>query len=127
MAAFLKALDEKGDPCANALLILIEEILSRPSAGSGSGSDSGTPQLLSTLIKAFKDVSPKMKKVRSENTDADKLPCVKAAAELWSKYSSKIEAMLSLAGSLGLAPEGLVDGIKKASKSLTKANQKDEF
>ena len=125
MTAFLKALDEKGDPCANALLILIEEILSRPSAGSGSGSDS--PQLLSTLIKAFKDVSPKMKKVRSENTDAEKLPCVKAAAELWSKNSSKIEAMLSLAGSLGLAPEGLVDGIKKASKSFTKANQKDEF
>ena len=125
MTAFLKALDEKGDPCANALLILIEEILSRPSAGSGSGSDS--PQLLSTLIKAFKDVSPKMKKVRSENPDADKLPCVKTAAELWSKYSSKIEAMLSLAGSLGLAPEGLVDGIKKASKSFTKANQKDEF
>ena len=124
MTAFLKALDEKGDPCANALLILMDEILAKPSSASASSS-----QMLATLIKAFKDVAPRMKKIRTKNSDADvdALPCVKTGAQLWSTYSTKIEAILSLAGSLGLAPDGLVDGIKKATKSFSKSNARDEF
>jgi len=122
VSAFLKALDEKGDPCANAFLVLINELGSKPPSSS-----SDSTQMLSVLVKAFKDVAPRMKKIRTENAEADSLPCVKTASQLWNKYSSKIEAILSLVGSLGLAPDGLVDGIKMATKSFSKATSKDEF
>jgi hypothetical protein len=85
------------------------------------------PQL-TTLTGALKNLAPKVKELNSGKSEgASQLPCVKTASTLFNKYSRKIESIINLVGSLGLVPENLVDGIKKATASFSKSKVKDEF
>jgi hypothetical protein len=111
----LKALEEKGDPCAGALNILTEELISQQSFGAPS---------LAMLTGAIKNVAPKIKELRT-NSESSKLPCLVTANKMFSAYKEKITSLVTLVGSMGILPENLVDGLKTLMQNLKKP--KDEF
>ena len=115
MKSFLKALEERGDPCAGALNIMADELISQQSFAAPS---------LAMLTGALKNVAPKIKELKT-NSESSKLPCLLTANKMFTAYKDKITSLITLVGSLGILPENLVEGLKTMTQNLKKA--KDEF
>ena len=114
LKTFLTALEEKGDPCAGAVNLLADEMLSKQTF---------EPPNLTVLTGALKNIVPKIKELKGV-ADSSKLPCVVTTNKLFAKYRAKITSLITLVGSMGIVPESMLDAFKKMTESF---KVKDEF
>ena len=114
LKTFLTALEEKGDPCAGALNLFADEMLSKQTFEVPN---------LTVLTSAVKNIVPKIKELKGM-ADSSKLPCVITTNQLFTKYRAKITSLITLIGTLGIVPESMIDAFKKMTESY---KVKDEF
>ena len=115
----MKALDANGDPCAAAVAIVAEEIMTKESV---------TTPNLTTLIGTLKNIAPKLRSLKiGDSVNSGKLPCIKTATKLFSKYHVQIHDIVDLVGSLGILPEGFVKGFRQTTEAFLRPKLKDEF
>ena len=116
--AFLNTLDEQGDPCAGAINVLAEDMVSK---------ESFSMPTLTMITAALTNVAPKIKNLKSLSAESSNLPCIKTATKMFTTYRQKISSIITLVGSLGILPQNMVDGFKQMTEGFLKSREKDEF
>jgi len=93
VAAFLKSLENQGDPCAPTLHRMVNDFLT---------SGTFTPFTKDSLLKVITDLAPKLKDFRNGDQN---LPCFATMNGLFNKYKDKLTSLFSMASTLGILPD----------------------
>lgn len=101
VSAFLKSLEEQGDPCSPILRNFVDDFSSKGAF---------TAPTKESLVKIITDLAPKLKDFRNGDQN---LPCLATMNSLFDKYKEKLTSFFSMASTLGILPD-----LNKAKQEL---------